>query len=200
MLIKNGILLLFFGLVQGISFSQSYFNEFGRKITKMDYEEKILNGPYFGVPGANEGDMQLVHRMPEGVTDSKLFYEKLGLLEAYRSGKPLVVIYYPGKDECNSTGDAVNPKVLANNHKAVLRYAEKHGTAPPLYIYENPHGLEKYEGILSWIPDPDGIFKEKFFKFPYPCKSFVVISPKGNYRAIFGEFPISQIDVALKKL
>ena len=36
--------------------------------------------------------------------------------------------------------------------------------------------------------------------FQYPCGSFAVISPKGNYRAILGEYPTSQIDVALKKL
>jgi hypothetical protein len=60
--------------------------------------------------------------------------------------------------------------------------------------------LEKYEGIQEWIPDPEGVFSQYFFSFPYPCRSFVVISPKGNYRAILGEFPISQIDVALKKL
>jgi hypothetical protein len=69
-----------------------------------------------------------------------------------------------------------------------------------LYLYQQPHGLEKYAGIQTWLPDPEGIFATHFFQFPYPCKSFVVISPKGNYRAILGEFPISQISVALKKL
>jgi hypothetical protein len=200
-MIKRGSILVFllFCCISEV-FSQSYFNEFGKRIVKTEYEDKILNGPYFGVPGDQPGDMKLVHRMPVGVTDAKLFYQKLGLEADFASGKPLIVIYYPGKDECNSTRTANDPKSLTNDHKAILRYAEKHKASEPVYVYQNPHGLEKYEGIMTWIPDPDGVFKEYFFKFPYPCKSFVVFSPKGNYRAILGDFPISQIDVALKKL
>lgn len=199
-MIKSGYFLAFLLIcLVGEVFSQSYFNEFGRKITRMDYEEKILNGPYFGVPGELEGDMKLVHRMPAGVTDARLIYEKLGLKQEYAAGKPIIVLYYPGKDECNSTG-STDAAYLKNKHKAVVRYSEKHNTVAPFYFYKNPHGLEKYEGIVEWKADPEGLFEKMFFQFPYPCGSFVVISPKGNYRAILGEYPVSQIDVALKKL
>jgi len=180
--------------------AQTYFNEVGRRILYTEYEDKILSGPYFGVPAESPGAMRLVHRMPVGVTNAKLLYEKLGMLTDFQAGKPLVVIFYPGKDECNSAPATSDPKLLRSNYDAVLKYAKKFGTAPPVYLYQEAHGLEKYAGIHSWIPDPEGIFAQYFFQFPYPCKSFVVISPKGNYRAILGEFPISQISVALKKL
>lgn len=182
------------------SFSQTYFNEFGKRITQVDYEDKILNGPYFGIPAEKEGDMKLVHRMPVGLVDARKFYEKLGLVEEFQEGKALVVIYYPGKDECNSTGLTNNAEGFESNKKAILKYSTKHNTADPQFVYGNPHGLEKYQGIIEWIPDPDAIFKQNFFQFPYPCGSFVVISPEGNYRAILGGYPVSQIDVALKKL
>ena len=181
------------------SFGQTYYNESGKRITLEEYEDKILNGPYFGVPGEEEGVMKLVHRMPAGLVDAKPIYQKLGLEDAYREGKPLIVIYYPGKDECNSTGFN-DPAYLRNKHKTLLKYAEKHDAVPPFYFYKNPHGLEKYQGIQEWKADPDGLFEKQFFPFHYPCGSFVVISPKGNYRGILGEYPISQIDVALKKL
>lgn len=199
-MIKRGLILVFLVILQihEVS-SQTYFNEFGKRIVYPDYEEKILNGPYFGVPGDQAGDMKLVHRMPVGLTDAKSIYDKLGLQEEFLAGKPLIVIYYPGKDECNSTG-STDPNYLKNKHKSLLKYAEKHDAVPPLYFYKNPHGLEKYRGIHEWAADPDGLFEKLFFQFPYPCGSFVVISPKGNYRAILGEYPISQIDVALKKL
>ena len=180
--------------------AQSYFDERGKRILYPEYEEKILNGPYFGVPGKQAGEMRLLHRMPVGITDARQFYEKLEKMEAFNVGQPLVVIFYPGKDECNSARSTSDPKTLKSGHLAVLRYVKKHGAAAPVYLYHQPHGLEKYEGIQEWIPDPEGIFSQHFFSFPYPCRSFVVISPKGNYRAILGEFPISQIDVALKKL
>jgi hypothetical protein len=184
----------------GFAFSQTYYNEFGKRIVYTEYEEKILNGPYFGVPGEKDGDMKLVHRMPAGLVDAKPIYQKLGLEDAFRDGKPLIVIYYPGKDECNSTGLGNTPESLRKNVKSVARYAEKQNAVSPLYIYKNPHGLEKYRGIQEWTNDPDGLFEKLFFQYPYPCGSFVVISPKGNYRGILGEYPISQIDVALKKL
>lgn len=180
--------------------AQSYFDERGKRILYPEYEEKILSGPYFGVPGKQPGEMRLVYRMPVGLTDARIFYEKLGKMDAYKAGQPLVVIFYPGKDECNSAKNTSDPKTLKSDQLAVLRFVKKHGAAAPAYLYHQPHGLEKYEGIQEWIPDPEGIFSQHFFSFPYPCRSFVVISPKGNYRAILGEFPISQIDVALKKL
>ena len=192
-----GLLLLGF---QGKLLAQSYFDERGKRILYPEYEEKILNGPYFGVPGKQSGDMRLVHRMPAGLTDARLFYEKLGKMDAFQAGQPLVVIFYPGKDECNSARSTSDPKTLKSDNLAVLKYVKKHGATAPVYLYQQPHGLEKYEGIQEWIPDPEGVFSQNFFSFPYPCRSFVVISPRGNYRAILGEFPISQIDVALKKL
>ena len=192
-----GLLLIGF---QGKLLAQSYFDERGKRILYPEYEEKILNGPYFGVPGKQSGDMRLVHRMPSGLTDARLFYEKLGKMDAFKAGQPLVVIFYPGKDECNSARSTSDPKTLKSDNLAVLKYVKKHDAAAPVYLYQQPHGLEKYEGIQEWIPDPEGVFSQNFFSFPYPCRSFVVISPRGNYRAILGEFPISQIDVALKKL
>ena len=192
-----GLLLLGF---QGKLLAQSYFDERGKRILYPEYEEKILSGPYFGVPGKQSGDMRLVHRMPAGLTDARLFYEKLGKMDAFQAGQPLVVIFYPGKDECNSARSTSDPKTLKSDNLAVLKYVKKHGATAPVYLYQQPHGLEKYEGIQEWIPDPEGVFSLNFFSFPYPCRSFVVISPRGNYRAILGEFPISQIDVALKKL
>lgn len=200
---SNFFLLFLFGgyfFVAFEAFSQTYFNESGKRIVYTEYEDKILNGPYFGVPGEIEGDMKLVHRMPVGVVDAKLIYQKLGLVEEYAAGKPLIVIYYPGKDECNSSGSGNSPEFLEKNVKSVARYAEKHRALSPLYLYKNPHGLEKYRGIQEWSADPDQLFEKQFFPFHYPCGSFVVISPKGNYRAILGDYPISQIDVALKKL
>jgi len=196
----KGFLMLVCLLTSFSAFGQTYFDESNRRIVKEDYEEKILNGPYFGIPADKEGDMKLVHRMPAGVTDARMIYEKLGLLEEFQKGKPLIVIYYPGKDEWNSTCMGNTPSGLKQRVKTVARYAENHNAPPPLYIYKNPHGLEKYQGIQKWTADPDQLFEKVFFQYPYPCGSFVVISPKGNFRGILGEYLLSQIDVALKKL
>lgn len=174
----------------------------GGIITRESYEEQILNGPYFGVPGLEENEQVLIHRMPFGQVDHpEKFYKALGMEEVLKEGKPIVVIFYPGKDECNSTGlTEGNTKFYQKDHEWLEKNISKKGGYGPQYIYKNPSGLEKYAGIMTWTQDPEGLFEQTFFKFQYPCRSFVVMDPSGNYRAILGEFPNSQIVDALKKL
>lgn len=186
-----------------ISFSthaqSGYQDEMGREVSRGYFEKQILEGPYFGIPDGDNGKI-LVHRMPFGKVDPTPFFEKTGNSEALEQGISLIVIYYPGKDECNSTGEGNNSSSIAKEHKTLSRWAEKGNAAPPVYIYGNPHGLEKYGDKVAWIPDPDHVFQDQFFRYPYPCGSFVVIHPSGEFRGILGEYPLSQIQVALKKL
>lgn len=195
-------LILAFQLLAWNSFGQTvYRNEMGGLITQEEFEEKITNGPYFGVPGSVSNEKLLIHRMPFGKVEPDLFYQKLGMEQALKENKSLVVIFYPGKDECNSTGLQANDAThFKKSYEYLVDGTSKRDAAEPVYIYKNPHGLEKYKGIMEWIPDPDSTFEKNFFKYPYPCRSFVVIHPSGEYRAIFGEFPDSQIIQALKIL
>ncbi|WP_296700916.1 hypothetical protein [Algoriphagus sp.] len=179
----------------------SYRNELGGRITKTQFEEQILNGPYFGVPSDKEGEMVLIFRMPFGKVDEPLvFYEKTGNSSAFSEGKSLIVIFYPGPDECNSNSRDFDIDAMEKADKSLKKWAEKGNAASPIYLYKNPVGLEKYSSIMNWEVDPEGVFEKEFFKYPYPCKSFVVLHPSGEYRAILGDFPLSQIDQALKKL
>lgn len=185
------------------SFGQEviYRNEMGGLISREVFEEKITNGPYFGVPSAVPNEKALLHRMPFGKVEPLPFYQALGMEEALKARKSLVIIYYPGKDECNSTGSQANDVArFRKNHEYLFKGASKKAAESPVYIYKNPNGLEKYEGIINWIPDPEGIFEKKFFRYPFPCRSFVVIHPSGEYRSILGEFPDSQVMLALKIL
>ncbi|NVJ85242.1 MAG: hypothetical protein HWE15_02995 [Algoriphagus sp.] len=195
----TGLIILFFWT--GTLVAQTgYKDELGREISREFFEQQILERAYFGIPDGMGGKM-LVHRMPVGMVDDPFpFYEKTGNTEAFQEGKILLVIFYPGKDECNSTGLGNNAATFQKEHKSLLKWAEKYGATQPIYLYSNPSGLEKYEGMLPWQADPDRIFEKQFFKFPYPCGSFVVLHPSGSFRGILGEYPLSQIQVALKKL
>ncbi|WP_140160632.1 hypothetical protein [Algoriphagus antarcticus] len=199
------ILFLFTQFLVGVqvSFAQKvYRNEMGGIITRAQYEKQILEGPYFGVPGKDSDEQVLVYRMPFGQVDNPtLFYTALELEEVQKLGKPIVVIFYSGKDECNSTGLTATNKIFhKKDHGWLQKNIDSKGGYGPIYLYKNPAGLEKYAGIMTWHPDPEGLFEQTFFKFPYPCRSFVVIDPSGNYRAILGEFPNTQIIAALKTL
>jgi hypothetical protein len=200
--VKHFIYLIGIVLVSlNSSFAQTgYKDELGREISREFFEQQILEGPYFGIPDG-EGGKMLVHRMPVGLLDDPLvFFQKTGNDAAFDAGKLLIVIFYPGKDECNSTGLGNNRRYFRKEHETLLKWAEKHGAAEPVYLYSNPSGLEKYRGLLPWQEDPDRLFAKQFFKYPYPCGSFVVIHPNGTFRGILGEYPLSQVEVAMKKL
>lgn len=178
-----------------------YKDELGREIGKEYFEKQILEGPYFGIPGLSPTEKILVHRMPAGkLADSRIFFEKTENLKAFEEGKSLVIIYYPGPDECNSNGQRTPGTYYIKNHKALLRWTEKYNAAAPQYIYAASAGLDLSHPELDWKEDPGSIFLQNFFRFPYPCQSFVVIHPDGRYRGILGEFPLDQIQVALKKI
>lgn len=201
-MLRYTILCTVFSLFASGVFAQtSYRNELGGRITKTQFEEQILTGPYFGVPGNLEGEMVLVYRMPFGKVDEpSVFYEKTGNIDAFSEGKSLIVIFYPGPDECNSNSRDFDLDAMKKADKSLSKWADKGDAASPIYLYKNPVGLEKYSSIMNWVADPEDAFEKEFFKYPYPCKSFVVIHPSGEYRAILGDFPLSQIDQALKKL
>lgn len=180
-------------------FAQTFYrNEMGGVISKDEFEEQILNGPYFGVPG-NGDEKVLIHRMPFGQVEAELFYHALDMQQTLKAGKSLVVIYYPGKDWCNSTISTTSSS-LKKEHESIVKAVSRQGAADPVYIYKSNEGLDKYEGIVAWRADPDNIFEKTFFRFPYPCRSFVVIHPNGAFRSILGEYPNSQITQALKVL
>jgi len=194
------ILFIFvFSSIQTALAQTGYKDEMGRDVSKAYFEQQILEGPFFGIPDGDHGKI-LVHRMPFGKVDPLPFFEKTGNLKALESGKSLIVIFYPGKDECNSSGAGDNAESFPKEYKTLTKWSEKGDAAPPVFMYGNPHGLEKYGEEVTWISDPEHIFQDQFFKYPYPCGSFVIIHPSGEYRAILGGYPLSQVQVALKKL
>ena len=101
--------------------------------------------------------------------------------------KPVVIIYHPGKDACNSSGSATK-ETLKNWHKTLEDGVQQLKANAPIYLYKEKEALEKYDGILNWHKDPDGLTEKLFFKYHYPCSSFVVISSDGEYISYFGEF------------
>lgn len=101
--------------------------------------------------------------------------------------KPVVIIYHPGKDPCNSSGSATR-RDRKSFHKDLTEGILELEANPPVYLYKDKEGLEKYDGIIDWHKDPGGIAEKLFFRQHYPCSSFVVISPTGDYLSRFGEF------------
>lgn len=167
-----------------------YFDQNNVEISRAKFNKSLSENQFLDLPGDYENSRKLTVREKRGrIKDISQFETKMetNLGVELDAEKPIVMIYHPGKDECNSGG---------NQSKAFIKtwYGELEdglsqiADITPLYIYKERSGLEKYDGILEWNEDPEGIIERLFFKKHYPCKSFVVVSKQGDYISYFGEF------------
>ena len=168
----------------------TYLDIDNKEISRSKFRQKRSTNQYLDIQIDSLNQKKLIERTKTG---------KLENFEAYRSlvsnktsvkldnTKPLVIIYHPGKDACNSSGSATK-ETLKNWHKTLEDGVQQLKANAPIYLYKEKEGLEKYDGVLNWHKDPDGLTEKLFFKYHYPCSSFVVISSDGEYVSYFGEF------------
>ena len=167
-----------------------YFDENNVEISKSKFNRIRSTNKLLDIPGDSMNHKKLTLREKRGkINDRKsleLLLERTGNLEL-DSTKPIVIIYYPGKDPCNSSGSATKEsrriwfRQLENGINQIAQ-------TKPVYIYKDNDGLKKYDGVLTWHKDPEGIIERLFFEYHYPCSSFVIISKNGDYISYFGEF------------
>lgn len=115
------------------------------------------------------------------------------------SDKPIVIIYYPGKDPCNSGGSATKQ----TRAKAQQDFEDKLynlAQIKPIYLYKSIEGLANNYDLSKWHQDPDGLIESLFFEYHYPCSSYLVISKDGEFTSKFGEFNYSEILATTKRL
>ena len=166
--------------------NHSYFDENNVEIDKRKYNKRKHSGELLGIK-IDSSKLKLTTREKRGILNNMpKFVETLeaGLNTTLDNNKPIVIIFYPGEDPCNSNG--VTNKECYKQLEDGLQQVAK---TKPLYIYKDAKGLENYDGLLEWKQDPNQFIENLFFKYHYPCNSFVVISSKGDYISYFGEFP-----------
>jgi hypothetical protein len=96
-----------------------------------------------------------------------------------------VILYYPGKDPCNSSGSATR-RTEKRWYKKMEKGINKIRESNIIYVYKTQDGL--IDGFKEWIKDPQQTIESLFFKRHYPCSSFVVISENSEFISHFGEF------------
>jgi len=167
-----------------------YFDENNMEISRSKFNRIRSTSKLLNIPGDSVNHKKLTLREKSGKITNRAILESLLEKETNQeldSNKPIVIVYYPGKDPCNSSGTATKESrkiwfwQLENGINQVAKIK-------PIYIYKDNDGLEKYDGVLTWYKDPEGTIERQFFEYHYPCSSFVVISKDGNYISYFGEF------------
>ena len=186
-------------LIASFSFSQNhqidsdaikYFDENYNSISKSQYKKRQLKKRLLSIQGDSINHKILSERTYQGKLNNKKSLDSLlssTISNKIDSSKTVVIIYYPGKDPCNSNGSATKSSRKAWNEELEKKLFKITQTKP-IYIYKDLDGQEKYDGIMTWYKDPYGTIERLFFKYHYPCESFVVISKEGEFVSYFGEF------------
>ncbi len=168
-----------------------FFDENNLEISKSKFNRIRTTNKLFVITGDSIHHKKLSLRKKEGkINDKKvleLLFEK-ELNQKLDPNKPIVIIYYPGKDSCNRSGTR-NKESIQMWYLQLEEGIHAIAQVKPIYIYKDSDGLKEYDGILEWKKDPEGIVERLFFDNHYPCSSFVVISKNGEYLSYFGEFP-----------
>lgn len=177
-----------------------YFDVNHAEISKTAFEEKRATNTVLDIPGDSSHHHQLVNREEQGKIDDKTQLTTLlesALGKKIDATKPIVIIYYPGQDACNS---AANPDFVTEGNKLLAADLFKQAKVKPIFVYKEPTGLAKSGKNINWIKDPQQTIEKHFFKHHYPCGSFVVISKNGEYSSYFGEYMRSDVVEVKKKL
>jgi uncharacterized protein YxeA len=154
----------------------------------------------------NKSVNNYIERKSSGVIKNRNIFDSILSVATNKkidSSKPIVVIYYPGKDKCNSTGAATR-KSRKEWYDEMERGINKISKSNVRYIYKDTFGLYgKNDGYKNWYKDPKNLIEKLFFEKHYPCASFVIISKNGSYISSFGEFPkelVWKVSIALEKI
>lgn len=206
---KNILMTVILGMVmqscsspKTVQTKTRYFDENNLEITEAKFKEISSTNKLLEIPGDSIHHKKLTQRGQRGQIDNRAALE-LALEQATHTSieadKPIVIIYYPGDDPCNSSGSP-NPELVKEWHDELEKGVYDMAKVKPIYIYKNDDGLKKYRRHLDWKKDPEGMIERLFFKYHYPCSSFVVISKEGHFVSYFGEFGKEYVWGALKLL
>ena len=164
-----------------------YFDENNVEISKSKFNQIRSTSKLLDITGDSVNHKKLTLREKRGkINDRKsleLLLEKTTNLEL-DSAKPIVIIFYPGKDK-NNSGAFKNYKSNSYNKEWIRQWygqledgINQVAQTKPIYFYKDNDGLEKYDGILTWYKDPEKTIERLFFEHHYPCLLYTSPSPR----------------------
>ncbi|MBB4805822.1 hypothetical protein HNP38_001094 [Chryseobacterium defluvii] len=177
-------------LISNFAWAQSaFFDENDNAITKEQFHgRKLKNGELKVYNDSLKTTKILSERSESGEIGSGKIIDQLNasLGLKLKEDRPVIIIYHPGKDRCNSTGTST-PESAFLWFKELEKKANKIQKSEFIHIYKDKKGVKTINKI-KWHKDPRNIIENTFFKYHYPCSSYVILY-KNKYTSYFGEFP-----------
>jgi len=127
----------------------------------------------------------LVHRV---IIDKFKNEEKKKILEYLRSLQPnfinnsdyIFIHFYPGKDDCNSTGLATR-KGIGTENQFFNEEIEDLEKVDQLNFYSDNNGIERWNKNREWMSDSLNLIKNYFFPVRTSCSNHVIIHKSGKH-------------------
>lgn len=179
-----------------------YLSVFGQKIFK-DENDKIISEEIYNNRKLIQGGFKacndslqickiIINRSEEGSVESeKILTDLQNLLNIkLEKNQPTIITFHPGKDYCNSSGTSTATSQYLW-HKEKEELLDKIKKSNFLYVYKNNTNIKTIKK-LKWFKDPKNIVENTFFRYHYPCSSYVIIY-NNKYRSYFGEFSQTQV-------
>ena len=179
-----------------------YFDENNLEIKKSKFDRIRSTNKLLDIHGDSANHKKLILREKRGKITNRVLLESLlekEINQEIDSTKPIVIIYYPGKDPCNSS-TSTTKEAIQFWYRQLEDGINQIAKTKPIYIYKEKEGLEKYDGVITWHKDPEQTIERLFFEHHYPCNSFVILSKDGNYISYFGEFGKEQVWEAIQSI
>lgn len=179
-----------------------YFDENEREISKKEYESHDgweENFMRFEV----ETDSSIRHLIEKTYAGGKIGSSTMAEIHALLgrqssvavdTSKILVIQFYPGIDPCS--GNEYKPFVKANFRAFDKKIAKLEGVSSH-YFHKKGADIGVRSRYANWLPDESQILQRTFFWYDYPCGSFVVIAPDGEFFEVKGEYAPDYIFTAI---
>ena len=168
----------------------TYYDEKSQQITADEFIKKSNEKGYFILTLDSLKIKKLTERSKKGVLDDrkKLIKHLENLTsKTIDSTKPIIIIYHPGKDPCNSSGSA-NYATMKDWYNELEKGTNRIAGVKPIYISKKTDDLGVRDLVVTWYEDKDQVIETLFFKYHYPCSSYVIISKNSDFHSQFGEF------------
>lgn len=193
--------ILFFLFVSNFSLAQSaFFDENDNEITELQFKARQLKQGELRVYNDSLKKAKILSdRSKKGSVNTNEIISSLNksLKLEIRKETPVIIIFYPGKDLCNSSG-TITPEGAFLNFKKLKKKIGRIQKSEIIHIYKNKTGI-KTIGKINWHKDPQNIIENTFFNYHYPCSSYVILY-KNKYISYFAEFPSDYIIRDLKTI
>lgn len=175
-----------------------FVNENFIEISKKEFQEKINNKYYYFYKIENDSLVAYVKVPTEkfGKITQSNYQTVIQSLSNYSnkkidSTKTIIINYFPSKDDC--LGDRNWDWYFKKSTKKFLKEVSKKKDLLQFFIFKDESSVKNFGKHFSYYLDVENTIEKEFFKYHYPCFSYVVLKPNKTYYTKRGEYNINEV-------